>query len=351
MASERSSAAHVFFDGLNISKDKVAAIRAMIRSKPPTFETDHLDFKCCVDPRTPAEWLPDQQIKKIWSEAVGSFANTGGGNLVWGIDCRKTKDDATLKDVDAAVQDILVPRVYAFQSRLKELLKTANDPPVGGVEFLPVIAGGDDGFLVCLIPPSDRTPHDCQYVTNKPYMMRSGDNFAQIPPVMLRRMFYPQSAPYLMFAAAGSIEWNRSSGNATIRLEVTLMNVGSGTAKDLYIIVEDATEDKPSTLVPGSVNKNEWRQTTPAVAGGLGFHALESLHPMQLSKLYTMTWRREADGKVAVMQIGNDVVEANIPSRIVTLTAYAENMEPQNRTLTVTAADLLKGESVVNKEE
>src|SRR5438876_253313 len=141
------SLARQFFEGIVTAADPVAAIRALVNSDPPTFETDWLDFKTeHADAKQ-----RDKKNREVWYEALSGFANSGGGVLIWGIDARKMKMPG--REVDAACEEKPVTEPFALKSRLIELQRGATDPPLGGVEFaayeLPKAPG--TGFVVCFM--------------------------------------------------------------------------------------------------------------------------------------------------------------------------------------------------------
>jgi hypothetical protein len=335
MALDRSSTAHVFFDELKASADPVAAVRKLINSTPPTMETDHLDFKTCIDQSNQSNptMLQEEKIKAMWSEAVGGFASVGGGVLIWGIDARPDK----VTKVDAAVKEILVPKVFAFQSRLKDLLKGANDPPVGNVEFLPVLASGDDGFLVCLIPASDRGPHNCEWLINKPYKMRSGDNFVNIPPALLRRMMYPQFSPALSIVVTPSfipidgpeVAQRRAKGTVWFTIQVT--NVGTASAKDAFLNVQS---NHPLQSRAGGIWQESWSGKGESFLATKPIHVKQTTMAASVNAEVTACFRDEFEGL-------NQLFVPHLDGIILVFQLYAESMQPVVNSLHFTPREIM----------
>ncbi len=114
---EKPSHAKEFFQ--KVTLEGIPFLKSLIGADPPFFETDWLDFKGAQD-------LKDNDVKKIWSEALSGFANTEGGVIVWGIDARK--DEKT--KIDCASGFSLVKDPSAFTSRLKELHSQSTHPPI-----------------------------------------------------------------------------------------------------------------------------------------------------------------------------------------------------------------------------
>jgi hypothetical protein len=122
------SSAKAYFHDLFAQADPFGYLAAMPRSTLPTFATEWLDFKGNAQ---------DKDILKIWSEAVSGFANTEGGVLVWGLDCRKKIDG-----VDAVSDLALIPNPALLVSKLPHNIHQSTDPPVGGIEIREILQRG-----------------------------------------------------------------------------------------------------------------------------------------------------------------------------------------------------------------
>jgi predicted HTH transcriptional regulator len=124
-------------------------VSALVNSQPPTFESEFFDLKGAAK-------LAEEDLKRIWSKALSGFANTGGGVVVFGVDCRK---DGTGKDCASGLS--LAPSAPALKSRLLELHSYATDPPIQGVmvEAYTQRVADASGVVVCLIPESPDRPH------------------------------------------------------------------------------------------------------------------------------------------------------------------------------------------------
>jgi hypothetical protein len=213
-------------------------IRAMVGSTPPTFEEEWLDFKSGIQGSLArSESLSEDKIKEIWSKSLAGFANTGGGVLIWGIDARPMPSAGTGKTVDAASNLRLVPHPDALKSDLNRLHHTATDPPVAEVRVEPVMDKAGGGFVVCLIPESSHKPHRAEFITNKPYYLRAGDDFVVMSPAVLRSMFYPRTSP--RFAVRIDCRGrNLQTTVATFDFCVTIRNVGNATAREPFVVLQ-----------------------------------------------------------------------------------------------------------------
>ena len=156
-------------------------LQALVRSQPKTFEDEQLDFKN-GNPR-------DEGIDPIWSKALGAFANSQGGVIVWGITADRDND----RKLDFAHSLALVPDVYALKDRLTQKYRFLTDPPLTNVEVVPIPLkkGGKDGFVVCYVPGGDRKAYQSTKA-KFPYYFRIGSDAAEISNGWLRQLFYPR---------------------------------------------------------------------------------------------------------------------------------------------------------------
>jgi hypothetical protein len=213
--------------------DSLPAVRALVNRSQPVFEAEHLDFKAGSRGGPTPGPLPDADIKKIWSEALAGFATTSGGVLIWGIDARKIRGS----DVDAAVGFRLVPDPHALRSRLQELHHEATDPPVPGVEYLPIPdpSEGGQGFLVCFIPESEYKPHRVEF-GGKRWVIRAGDSFVDTPVPVLRSLFFPHRQSYVILVVS-FLDKLQMPDKVRLHYEVQVYNEGPATLDNLSVSV------------------------------------------------------------------------------------------------------------------
>jgi hypothetical protein len=228
--------ARLFFDAILAADDPFARVSAFVNSSPPTYETEWLDFKS-------GGASAEKAAHKIWSESLSAFANTEGGVLLWGLDCRR--DDS---GVDQVVGKSLVAEPEAFVSKLRSMLSQMNSPPVAGVHIdsVPDPEDGNRGYVVCYIPESANKPHRAE-LAGRNYYLRIGDS-SVVPPVsLLRSLFFPGSKTSFTLKARKS----RSTGG--MRFE--LLNTGTVSAEDVMVTVRFGgrreNERLPLTLKPG----------------------------------------------------------------------------------------------------
>ncbi len=257
------SNARAFYDQFLQEIDRNAFLAGLVTTPPSSFETEWLDFKGNPQPK---------DVLKTWSEAVSGFANTEGGVLIWGIDCRK------VDNVDAASSLSLIDNPLALKSRLLTNVNQTTDPPVQGIDITVVEGSSGGGFVVCFIPESNNKPHRSEQTTNKPYMIRCGDSFVIPSPSLLRSMFYPKVSADLRVevqAASGDrlpVAWSEPRTPPYAAFIVTISNQGNASAENTLLVC--TSKKKHGVWV---VIDEEW--TTKAVAGGFGIAASSVLHP------------------------------------------------------------------------
>jgi hypothetical protein len=202
----------------------------------PCFEEEWLDFKGCPSNSTNASIVDEAGAKKIWSKALSGYANITDGLIIWGIDARKMPP----RDIDAASGLRPLPDPLLFESKLRDWIRDATNPPVMGVEYLSIPGAKGDGFVVCLVPESQHKPHRAE-AAGKHYYYRAGDDFLVAEPGLLRTLFYPRTRPQLSVVAMLSIERYASTlGELSLSAEakILVLNNGMHSATNLCVVLD-----------------------------------------------------------------------------------------------------------------
>jgi hypothetical protein len=164
----------------------------------------------------------DQEIKKIWSECLGAFSNSGGGVLIFGI--KALRRVATKTD--------FVDEPNKLADRLIELLQGAVDPPILDVEVRPIEGPETKGFVVCYIPASSFAPHKSNWA-DRDFYMRTQDGNVSIPTEILRRMFYPRNESLLV--PIGRIQLRNLGHKYNLGFKAELLNRGTASAENIAV--------------------------------------------------------------------------------------------------------------------
>ncbi len=129
----------------------------------------HLDFKVLQQ-----DGRFSRDDRKNVAKALSGFANSDGGLVVWGVDCRPDADG-----VDAANGARPISNPDRALSELQTLTSQAVNPVADGIQHK-VIRGTDgSGFLVTLVPRSESTPHMAKLGEHR-YYKRAGDSFVRM---------------------------------------------------------------------------------------------------------------------------------------------------------------------------
>lgn len=180
-------------------------------------------------------------------QGISAYANLTDGLIVWGIDARKQPP----RGIDAACGLRLIPDPLAFESKLRDWIRDATNPPVMGVEYesCPGPAGG--GFVVCLVPESGHKPHRAEWA-GKHYYYRAGDDFFEADPAMLRLLFHPRYNP--VFSINVTLEYfYRETPHELIvvmKMRANIENTGNESADDVYVLVSTNAYDILGRALP-----------------------------------------------------------------------------------------------------
>lgn len=184
----------------------------------------HLDFKLLT---SSPEFKPED--KRNLATALSGFANSDGGLIVWGVDCRKGVDG-----VDGARELVPLKNVERVLSRLQSLTGDAVVPRLVNVRHRVIgERNGDSGFIVTLVCFSDAGPHMAKLGEDR-YYKRSGESFYKMEHFDIAGMFGRRPTPSLnlaLLATTGGTESNMGVRSAWAQASVRVVNSGRGLAK------------------------------------------------------------------------------------------------------------------------
>jgi hypothetical protein len=156
--------------------------------------TDHvkedlyLEFKQKHDRR---HALLEDDDKFNFSRALSGFANSDGGILIWGVETYKRDESAKslkpITDVDGFIRSLKSSLINSVQPFVDNVL----------VEKIPTDASDQIGFVKCLIPQSDKTPHRAM-LAEREYYKRSTEGFYRLEHFDLEDMFGRRQKPLLV---------------------------------------------------------------------------------------------------------------------------------------------------------
>jgi hypothetical protein len=316
-----TSSARAFFDSFLLQPDRFGYLAGLVTSPPSVFETEWLEFKGRPQPH---------DVLKIWSAAVSGFANTEGGVIIWGIDCRRTEG------VDAASALALLDDPLALKSQLQTNINQTTDPPVQGIDIEVVTSSGGKGFLVCFIPESTNKPHRSEQQKNKPYMIRCGDSFVIPSPSLLRAMFYPKVSPNLRILVNSvhggglPVEWNEPRAPPFVAFVVAIENRGSISAENLFVSC--------ATKRAGTWIAIDRAWTASGSNDGAGLTSSAILHPGMITRFALFDPGAKRCTKEGLRQVSLTKFELRF-------SVYAKNVEAKHVVVTFEKKEIQKQET------
>jgi hypothetical protein len=164
-------------------------------------ESPVLDFKNASKQKGPME----TDDRKYLAEALSGFANSDGGVLVWGVDCRRVLDEADV------VQELRpIANLKRFLSDLNTYTPQAVSPAVIGVEHQMIAdpdAGTDAGYVVTYVPRAETGLHMAIAKGDQfCYFFRSGTAFQRMPAWMVADRYRQRPQPKLELSCVSSYE-------------------------------------------------------------------------------------------------------------------------------------------------
>lgn len=160
------------------------AIAALARERRQ--EDLHLDFKLISE-----DGNLTREDRKNLAKALSGFANSDGGVIIWGVDSRRDDDG-----VDAASEIKPCKSPERALTQINSLTGAAANPIVDGVETHLLKLADGSGFLVTIVPASDRCPHMAKQGEDR-YYKRSGDSFYRMEHFDIEDMFGRRRKPVL----------------------------------------------------------------------------------------------------------------------------------------------------------
>jgi hypothetical protein len=252
MTNAGISNAKAFFERITSPHESaVSTIRSLVNSSPLTFENEWRDFK--------GQPKDDNDLKHIWSKAVSGFANTGGGVVIWGIDCKKEND------IDAACGFRLIQNPASTLSRLKELLPEAVEPPVQGIqmEYFEDPTVGGQGFIVCYIPESSFKPIRAEFASRQ-YYIRVSDRFEICPVPLLRSLFTAKGEPRFELFAESIYYRDALHGTQEVVINFEISNVGTQSGREIAIKLPNGAQPSQKNFTITTLGNScllNWNET------------------------------------------------------------------------------------------
>jgi hypothetical protein len=231
-----------------IEEKGISFIDDLIQNK--ISEEFFLDYKCVTTPDG-AKRIEEEDKKKL-GKAISGFGNSDGGVIIWGVDCRTTKDKG---DLPTGYQADAVPALKEFspkwwKSLLESFVSGATMPAHQGVRHIALFRPGkNDGIVATYIPPGLNAPYRSLVDGRDNYYIRAGSDFIPAPHAVLAGLFgrAPQPIIKLNYEFSPKKWLSRLSDPGHdpalwLDLIVSVTNTGRGIANELFALI-----DVPST--------------------------------------------------------------------------------------------------------
>jgi hypothetical protein len=163
--------------------------------------------------------------RELIAEAVSAFANSAGGLLVIGVECKQ------LDGVDRPTRLVPVSNFARTSSALLGIAAQLVLPRVDGLRFLPIAAKGgeDEGYLIIEIPRSERRPHMSQ--ADRHYYKRSGTSTFPMEHYDIEDAYRRQTAPLLSVRTDLRQGLSIPGMKLVVKVDLLIENNGFSTAK------------------------------------------------------------------------------------------------------------------------
>ena len=163
-----------------VSQGGAAEIERMIGE--PVVESLFLDYKRVATNDFKRLHADD---RKNLAKAISGFANSEGGVVIWGVDCRRTLDEG---DIPTGPMPITNPKT--FRSLLSDAVSGVTIPAHGNVDNVHCLRDDGTGYVISHIPVGLNVPYRTLIKNEQEeYYMRAGSEFVLIPHAILAGLF------------------------------------------------------------------------------------------------------------------------------------------------------------------
>lgn len=227
-----------------IKTQGVTLIEQMIESEQQESLT--LDFKAnYYAPREPLFENNGKRLtktgRKTIAKAASAFANSMGGILIIGVDCRK------IDGVDCAKEITPILEISRAFSTINNELHSITTPAISGIEAIEIpIDDNLSGLIAINIPRSVRRPHRAMATGVKSYFKRSGSSTIEMEHFEIEEAFLSNVGPdielslELFSGGSGGPGALPNERRYIFNANVMGQNMGGGIAKHVFLQCHDS---------------------------------------------------------------------------------------------------------------
>jgi hypothetical protein len=264
-----------------------------------TWESLHVDFK---QKQNSSHGIAERNDIKNYSKALSGFANSDGGVIVWGVECKPQSPG----DPDVASQLRPITQHQAFMTSLNALGSQLVARSVESVQNLSIDdPATNSGFVATLIPASDYAPHRAEAKDVRGiYFKRNLSNFIQMEHFELEDMFGRRRKAILSADCRVGVGATAGGRVRDIGLQLVVRNTGRFLAQHLAVRIDEW----PGTSQPGT----GWQRLSKVFA----LSSDNVLHPTQEMVAVTGALNLDEPRILALFRVSGDLLSANsTPSR------------------------------------
>lgn len=204
-----------------------SALDELLDDREP--ESLFLDFK--RSPNEGSARLLSPEDNKNLSKAISGSANSSGGVVVWGVDCRRDKTTGS----EIAQKHPLLD-ASGFSTKLQGAISRTTLPPHPGVQVLFFDEPGQTpvGYVAVLIPQSIIGP--IRSVATNHYHLRAGSDFGIVPHDVLAGMFGKAPQPNVeLNVISHPARLDSKPGHFTLTFGLIAVNLGAVVGERPYL--------------------------------------------------------------------------------------------------------------------
>ena len=208
-----------------------SAIKGMIGKQ----ETLQVEFKA-NDHREPIfqDGALTKAGRKLLAKEASAFANSAGGVIVFGVDCR------AVDGIDQAERLTPIANVDRAETTVRDAAAELLQPRHDAIRVASIRSATDEnaGYVVVDVPRSERRPHRSEATDQKQYFKRAGSRSYPMEHYDIEDAFRRSSSPLVIL----KVQLQRSTSmyeEADYYLQLALKNIGEISAKSLTLQMWD----------------------------------------------------------------------------------------------------------------
>jgi len=204
-------------------------------------EAEGLHLEC----KAPSAPQLTRELKAKLAEAMSGFSNTNGGVIIWGIST--TRHAHSRLDVLTQIEPVGHCRKLAQQidNAIPQLTYPVVQVPPSTVVY--PSKGDSKGIVITYIPPTLGDP--IQSVLDRKFYFRNGDEFAELPYEILKRLFTGTIGPDLTPVFDSQLV-KLENNNQTWKIPIILVNNSSAASEHTQVVVSILNRHACATIVP-----------------------------------------------------------------------------------------------------